>query len=822
MRSFCISCAILLLTLTGGAQQRTASLDLREHPMGAALDSLSVRYGVPIIYRERDVRGIRVTVACRDCRFADALAAVLRDAPLEAVVSGTQVILRPRLPVVEVHSSIIAGTVMDSAAGGPLRSAIVTLRSGERGAESTGVRWVATNPFGFYALRGVTGGSYTMQVRSVGYHAWDTTITVEGTSAMRLDVALRQGFIPLEELTVEGQRMTSVPAAGIAHGLYMRSTPLDQNEYLLDGARIYNPAHYGGVLSTFHPETLGDVEISTAGLSPAYGGRIGGYLDFALREGSRERISGTAGTGSLGVHASVEGPVTGNATFLLSARRGFPDIAVPDLRSYGIPGRLGSGELIGKLTWRMSSSTRLSLSAYTGADHFTNEVSTGNRSLGNAFDWGNTSVTTRFNAIMSPSVFLHASAVYTRYVLSLHHTPGGAWAQGLIPADSRYAIEDLGVKVLAEHYLHEDHTLHGGMELTRHAIDGSIASFATRVAGWESPNRQFLDLAVYLQDHWRLGNGAEIQFGGRVTAFTGPGTTASAFDPRFSLLVPLREDTRTYLAVTSISQFLHPYRASGIFRFYPTPFWYPSDADVPPTQALQITTGVRHDIDGVGTGVGVEAFYRAAHRTHAVTRAALPDDEGLASRIIAGTATTAGFDVSFRHRTASFNASASYTFAWADHRFPDGSPADLLVPQKGQRHEVHLATAYRPDDAWVFSIMAVIGFGGEPLQTMDGSAVSLETPDRTFMDLLDGGGFLDVNGARYPGFQRLEVSTGYHFEVAGLPARVTLQLINGYGLLDPIAWDLVPSGDPRNQWRARVREIDLFPLFPVLGVSVRF
>ena len=84
------------------------------------------------------------------------------------------------------------------------------------------------------------------------------------------------------------------------------------------------------------------------------------------------------------------------------------------------------------------------------------------------------------------------------------------------------------------------------------------------------------------------------------------------------------------------------------------------------------------------------------------------------------------------------------------------------------------------------------------------------------------GDLADVNGSRLPGFERLEVHILRRLAIGGLTGYLSLELINGYGLLDPVSWEFSPGSDQRLMWRARLRHVDLFPLFPVLGLSVRF
>ena len=167
-----------------------------------------------------------------------------------------------------------------------------------------------------------------MEIRAVGYQPYRDTVALEGGESRMSDIDLDPVEIRMQEVTVEAQRTALLPSEGYARGTFLRAAPTDQNQYLLDGVRIYNPTHFGGVLTTFNGDALNEVDVNRNGLPPSYGGRIGGFLDLSMRSGTRHALSGGAGTGSLGSHLALEGPL-GPMTFLFSWRRGYPDPAVP-------------------------------------------------------------------------------------------------------------------------------------------------------------------------------------------------------------------------------------------------------------------------------------------------------------------------------------------------------------------------------------------------------------------------------------------------------------------------------------------------------------
>lgn len=827
LRLFCISLLLGGITLQAGGQGREAAFSLSDHPLAAALDSLHRWYAVSIIYLDKDVEGIRVTASSSGCTFDKALRLILAQTTLEAHASGTQIILRQK-PAEEIRpSSVIAGTVTDAIGGHRLAGASVVLRSLGAAVDSTVVRRCGTNAFGFYSLQRVPTGDYRLEIRSVGFQPAAIPVRVDSPVPLTRNVALMEESIPLEEVTIEGQRMTNPVAGGLSRGIFVRSAPPDQNEYLLDGARIYNPAHYGGVLSSFHPEALNDIDISTSGLPPSYGGRIGGILDLSLRDGSRERLSGSIGAGFLGTHAAIEGPLGSASTFLVSGRRGYPDAAVPNLADHGIPSRLGSLELITKLSHRVSGNAHLSLSGYLGSDRYNNHTASNGAAMSNTLGWGNTTLNLQWVSIASPSVFLHAAAVYTHYNLALEHTLSGIPALGSLgPLNSRYAIDDIAVRAHAEHYYDEHHTMRGGVEVVRHGITGSLSSLDTQLGPYTPPAGGIWELSLYLQDRWLILQGVQAELGARATTFTSPAGSFSAIDPRFSLLFELSETSRLYTSVTSVNQFLHPYRNSGVFQYYPTVFWYPSGAGITPTTSLRLTLGGQQEIPKASVMFSAEGFYRAINNLHEVrwiggSSLSAP----LTDYMITGSGKTYGIDATIEKRTGRFNGSLSYTVSWTDQLFTELNRGAAFRPQFDRRHEVHASLAFMPDDNWIVSMLAVLAAG----ETGEVTVASSANAPRYEMDRGGVGvspsmaiGVIDVNGSRFPGFQRLELQALYRFTLGGIAGQASLQLINGYGLLDPFAWELHQHPDPRLSWSARLKDIRLFPLFPVAGLTFRF
>ena len=327
-------------------------MHLEGESLRASLDSLMQWFAVSVVYLDADIEGKRVTVQCTECDLEAALGRVLSGTSLTWVRTGNQVILVKKAVPPTPALATVSGSITDSITGQGVAGANVLLEDTSDGGPL--LRWCPANEYGFFSLRRLRPGTYRLVVRSLGYQIAETLITISRPTPQQCDIALHPEAIWMQEVTIEGHRTALSSSEGYARGLYIPAAPSDQTQYMLDGARVYNPSHFGSVLSTFSAEVLTDVDVTMGGMPARYGGRIGGILDLSMRDGSRNGLAGSAGTGSLGSQLALEGPVGGSTSFLLSWRRGYPDPIVPFLAYYGTPSHLGTTELIGRLNHRLS------------------------------------------------------------------------------------------------------------------------------------------------------------------------------------------------------------------------------------------------------------------------------------------------------------------------------------------------------------------------------------------------------------------------------------------------------------------------------------
>jgi hypothetical protein len=759
-----------------------------------------------------------VSLECSDCPVERALERVLQHTSLSWIRSGDQYILRRKIVDVSSPTASISGTVRDTLDDEPLPGISVVLYPAESTESTAPLRACMCNQFGFYSLRRVPPGAYDMHIASVGYRPIHRRITVGAADPEAQDFRLVPVEIALEEITVEGYRSSPASDQSVAHGVYLRSTPADYNYYYLDGARVYNPAHYGGVTTTIDEEMLNDVRASAGGISPAYGGQMGGIIDLSLRAGNARRICGTGSIGSLGGSFSVEGPLFSQVSFLLTGRRGFPDPVIPTLEASAVKNRLGTTEMSGKILYRVSGASQLSLNGFVSRDSYSSQAAGAGTILNSVMDWGNQLLNLRWISVIGPSVFLRAGASFTQYK-TMHSNEYSLERNPAPPISSDFTIGDVRLQAHVESYLDEYHTLRGGMEFIRHRLDGYVSPFATQTAQYVIHGYNAWESSFYLQDEWRLIPGVYARLGGRVSAYAGEGGNFSAIDPRLSLLVELGTTARVYGSLTTVNEFLHPYRSSGTFMLVPGIFWYAPTDKLRPMTSQQGTVGGELDIDEGRVQLSADTYYRVINNYHEfIVDSTTAATASLNEIVRQGTGVAYGVRTSIQRRMGRLSGTLAYTLSWVDSKISGPSGSQTLPNPLDRRHEMQLALGYALDDHWTFGLICVAASleSAPAVATFQAGRTALDGQFATNAALLP-----DLNSDRLPGFQRLEVQCGYRETIAGFPTRFSLRLLNSYGLLDPFRWTLTGQSDIRRQWIARLNATDLFPLYPTLEVSVR-
>jgi hypothetical protein len=196
---------------------------------------------------------------------------------------------------------------------------------------------------------------------------------------------------------------------------YVRGGGHDQNLILLDESPIYNPTHLLGLFTPIIPEAVKHTEIYKADFPIQYGGRLSSVMDIRTRDGNMQRLSGSAGIGPVSTRLSLEGPFKKDASsWFISLRRSqfgfFIKKLNPAVEDFYFT------DFNAKFNIRLGKRDRLFLTLFSSKDVFRQKAS----SVRNGLEWGNNSVTLRWNHLYGSRLFSNTTFYTSKYDYALY------------------------------------------------------------------------------------------------------------------------------------------------------------------------------------------------------------------------------------------------------------------------------------------------------------------------------------------------------------------------------------------------------------------
>jgi len=268
-------------------------------------------------------------------------------------------ILFPMTLSAEVRKGDITGIVTDSRMSEPIPDVHVVVQ------QKAGIG-ASTDAHGFFTIRRIEVGTYSLQVSAVGYVSHVITNVVVTTGrATPIAVKLDETAIQMGEVTVQAdyfsrsQQMSAVSAnvidrsevlrspggvqdvqrvlqnlPGVASStdnineLIVRGGAAFENLTVMDNMEIPSINHYSnqfnsaGPINMVNPDMIEDVQFSAGGFPARYGDKSSSVMNLTVREGNRNvGFSSKTGFNMAGVGTLVEGGFDdGRGSYILSAR----------------------------------------------------------------------------------------------------------------------------------------------------------------------------------------------------------------------------------------------------------------------------------------------------------------------------------------------------------------------------------------------------------------------------------------------------------------------------------------------------------------------
>ncbi|HEX6430702.1 MAG TPA: TonB-dependent receptor, partial [Niastella sp.] len=440
------------------------------------------------------------------------------------------------------------------------------------------------------------------------------------------DVLKSLQFLPGVQTTNEG--VTNLSIRGGSH---------DQNLILLDEAPVYNPSHSLGFFSAFNTDALKDVTLYKGVYPAQYGGRLSAVADIRMKEGNNKQQTVAGGIGLLASRLIWEGPLKKErSSFMLSGR--YSNVGtllnlskVSKLIKVRVNGsRVSFYDLNAKFNTILGKKDRIYLSAYKGQDHFLLDLFGKNDDM----NWGNTTITTRWNHVFSPGLFANTSLLFSNYNYSYANkddTRNFIW---------KAKLQEVTFKTDFDWMVNNNNLVKLGTGISlQNVLPGKIIPQAANQASKEIVlnNRRSALLFAYISHELKITKSISINYGVRATGFAALGdalvyrynadTTAvidSTWYPKGKIIKSYfgAEPKITGRLLTSPTsslkisygrnyQFQHLLTNSAVGL--PTDIWMPSDAYFKPQYADQFSAGVYKTFSGDTYEASLEGYYSKSY-----------------------------------------------------------------------------------------------------------------------------------------------------------------------------------------------------------------
>jgi len=729
-------------------------------------------------------------------------------------------------------------------------------------------RGTITNTYGFYSLT-LEKGKYTLEFSYLGYIT--QKVEVDLKEKRKLNIALEESTEQLEEVEIvaEGKDVNvtkvemstnTLPMKTIQQlpqlfgevdilksiellpgviqaneatgGFHVRGGSVDQNLILLDEAVVYNASHAVGFFSVFNADAIKDLKLYKGGIPAEFGGRLASVLDIHMKEGNKQQFHGAAGIGLITSRITLEGPIVRNkVSFIVSGRRTYADLLLPFARdTLAKKTRLFFYDLNAKVNWSINDNNRVFVSGYFGRDVFklSDLVS---------MDYGNATVTGRWNHVFSSKLFMNVSGIYSNYVYDM-----GA-GEELINFNWQTYIHDLNGQVDFAYYLNPENTINFGAQVIKHEYNpGKIyGDFNDSLFTYQIPHTNSLEYGFYASNEQNILPWLSVYYGLRYSLFQNIGKAQvmlfdranpleynvtdtifyergniynsfdNGFEPRFSMRISLNKVSSVKASYNRMYQYIH--LASNSTASLPVDFWFPSSPNIKPQRGDQVAVGYFRNFKNNMFETSVETFYKWMNNTVDFRdHAQLMLNDAYEGEIRSGRGWAYGAEFFIQKNSGKLTGWFSYTYSRVFKNIPDVNHGKTYQASHDKPHDIALVVSYDLNDR--------INISGNWIYT---SAPPRTMPTSRF----EYGGMIapvysDRNTVRIFPYHRLDLS--FNLRINRFEKRwnhyLNFSVYNAYMRKNPI--QLTFEQDDEDPFVTKAFIFYLYRLVPSISYSMKF
>lgn len=583
----------------------------------------------------------------------------------------------------------------------------------------------------------------------------------------------------------------------ISNGLLVRGGSPDQNVFLLDGNKIFNPTHLLGTLFIINKTAVKSLNLYKSNFPSRYGGGLSSIIDVVTRDGNMQQWKGEANAGVLAGSFTLEGPIKKDrSAIMLSFRHSWINPLLKLMNS-GIG--VNFYDLHLKYTQWLGKKDKLMLHVYSGQDDLTLHRNYTN----NVQRWGNRTGSLGWNRLLGPKAFINSSVNFSQYRniagfrYNLYDSTGASMQNRVYNTYS--SIEQFNAQTRLEF------TASNSMRL----ITGVKANF-TKVRPFDSnisteffdkpedfsdfPPILFRELVFFFENEIRADKQFFVRPGIHVSHFSNNGFEYTSWQPRLFAAYRLDKQHQLNFSYNHMTQYLH--LVTNPYLGVNGDAWVPSTRSLSPEESDMVNLGYTYR-DRKKLVVSAEVYYKELRNVtnYVEGKNLFLNTADWEQNVQSGKGWCYGLETKLEKTTDKWYLQIGYTLSWNWRKFK-GINNDEQFPFKyDRRHSLNVGTTYRHNKHWNFSGLWTFSTGDV-----------FTLPDRGYPDFDDAQQIFNplspkeyrliyhssaINQYRTLPYHRLDFAATYEQQhTSRLTSRISMGIYNIYGSPNQYVYDL--------------------------------
>ncbi|MFL5744282.1 MAG: carboxypeptidase-like regulatory domain-containing protein, partial [Niastella sp.] len=490
--------------------------------------------------------------------------------------------------------------------------------------------------------------------------------------------------------------------------LIVRGGEPGENLFLLDGNRVFNPAHLLGEIAVVNNTSVKSVKQYKNDFPGRYGGAVSSITAIQTKDGNMEEWHGEAEGGLTSGAITVEGPLTKNRTALMIAGRSSLGDATKDILAYDAL----FGDFHVKLTHQFNKNNKLLISGYTGNDRL--QLTQDNN--GYLQKWSNGLFTVNWNLVTGKRSFVNTSLnssnfdnfVGLKYAFT--NTSTGGIPLYKITAFNNYEKGTrFEAKTAVELTASPNLQFQFGGQF-EHIVISPYKTLVTTdfeedyLQYSAQPVLSFNNVALWYENEIRVGNNLLLRPGLYANAYTAKTYNNQSLQPRFFASYRLNNQQQLSGSYSQTGQVLHqvtsPY--PGINR----EIWLPANSNFQPVISNMINLGYQYKNNRL-INFNADVYYKTIdHLVNFSEKAnVLFYNDSIENKLITGNGESYGAELVAERKFRKWKTLLSYTISWSWRRFDSIQNGHRQPYRYDRRHNLNWLFSYQPKPTFEISLL---------------------------------------------------------------------------------------------------------------------